>query len=187
MALVGKQRFENVHTNTPPGRSTRATVVEHVERLREVVDRHAAGRCVERFVGEGQRRVRVEVVDDPLVGLRVVLQLGCVHAQHDEARRRCVEVRHPRRTQVEDVAGEAELVVEVTDRGDRAVVDVLHEPQRLVEPRVGTLVGPGEEAFGELLAVADALGVVVVMLATMLGFRSMSGFRRAVVVLTGNV
>ena len=65
-----------------------------------------------------------------------------------------VEVRHPRAHEVEHVAGtvdsDAELVVERTDGGDGAVVDVGDEPQRPVEGGVGAGIGPVEEPGREV-------------------------------------
>jgi hypothetical protein len=136
IALVGKHRFEKVHANTPPGRSTRETSANTSRDACEVVDRHAARDGIERLVGERQRRVGVEVVDDVLGRRRVGGQLGLVHPERDQSRRWRIEVRDPRRAQVEHVAREPELTVELGDRGDRPVVDVRDEPVERVEASV---------------------------------------------------
>ena len=59
--------------------------------------------------------------------------------------RRLLEVRHPRAHEVEHLAVDAELVVERTDRGDGAVVDVGDEPRHPVERVVATGIGAVEE------------------------------------------
>jgi hypothetical protein len=58
-------------------------------------------------------------------------------------------VRHPRAHEVEHVAREVQLLVEVTDRGDGVVVDVGDEPGRRVEDRVVAVVRAVEETRRE--------------------------------------
>ena len=67
----GNSRFENVQTNSPPGRTTRADVAEDFDRTGEVVDRDAADRVVERVVGERQHGIGIEVVHNPRARLLV--------------------------------------------------------------------------------------------------------------------
>ena len=122
-------------TRTSLAAARPADLAEHLDRAHEVVDRHAAHDRVERLVSEGQHRVSVEVVHDRGGRGGVGRELVLVHPEDREAGRCHPEVRHPRPHEVEDVAVDAQLVVEGTDRGDGAVVDVGDEPGHRVETR----------------------------------------------------
>ena len=102
---------------------------EHLDGPDEVVDRHAVDDRVERAVGVRQHGVGVEVLDHAVVGHRVGGELDLVEAEDRQVPRRGAEVADPAAHQVEDVAGQAELVVQRADRGDRAVVDVGEQPR----------------------------------------------------------
>ena len=152
MALVGKQRFENVHTNRPPSTSTRRTSRNTSIGRVEVVDRHAARRGVEAAVGERQARIGVQVVDETARGGLVGGQLAIVHPEDRQLGRRGSEVRDPRRHEVEHASRDSEVLVQRPDRGDRPIVDVGHEPVRFVEVVVGRLVGAPEEPGRETMS-----------------------------------
>jgi len=90
-----------------------------------------------------------------------VVELKGVHPEHDQPLRCPGQVRHPGAAQVEHLAVQTELVVEVTYGRNGAVVDVLHQPRFPVEATV-VLVGPGEEAVGEtVVAVLARDGFIV--------------------------
>jgi hypothetical protein len=59
-------------------------------------------------------------------------------------------VRDPRAHQVEDVAGDPQLLVQGTDSGDGVVVDMGDEPRRRVERGVVSVVDSVEEAGREV-------------------------------------
>jgi hypothetical protein len=86
------------------GRSTRATDA-NISTADEVVDRHTARRGVERLVVEGQLRLLVEVVHDHEVACGFAAS-SSAFIRARRATRRGAEVRHPRRAEVEHVAGE---------------------------------------------------------------------------------
>ena len=120
-------------TRTVPGPQDPPHVAEDLDRVQEVVDRHAADHRIERAVVEGQDGVGVEVVHDRGGGGGVGGQLGLVHPQHGEACRRHSEVGHPGPHEIQDVSADAERFVELADRGDGGVVDVRDEPGHRVE------------------------------------------------------
>ena len=82
-------------------------------------------------------------------------QLVLVHAEDAQVGRWRPEVRDPRAHEVEDVASDAQLLVELADRRDGVVVDVRDQTGRRVELGVVGLVEPCEELGRE----AAALGV----------------------------
>ena len=144
-APVGERAHERRAGPQHPGH-----LVEHLEGPDQVVDRDRAHRPVEAGVGERQRGLAVEILDHPFVSLRVLVELEGVHAEYDETLRGPGQMRHPGAAQVEHLAVQAELVVEIAHGGDGTVVDVLHQPRLAVEATVVVLVGPAEEAVGEV-------------------------------------
>ena len=120
---------------------------EYVEGAGEVVDGDAADDIVERAIGEREVGVAIEVMHDSFGRRRVGLQFLGVHAEYGQALRRILEVRNPRRHQVEHVTLHLEFAVEGADAGDRSVVDMGDEPCRLVELGIVVLVEPGEESW----------------------------------------
>ena len=122
IALVGKQRLENVHTNGPPGRSDAA-------RPRANTSTGGRGSRPTRSTprrrtmpsSNGSARVGVEVVDDPFVppcGLAASSAAFIPSTVRRPGRRGSATPTTPMRSSTSPV--EAELVVERADRRDRA-------------------------------------------------------------------
>jgi hypothetical protein len=105
-------------------------------------------------------RIGVEVVDDRGGRLRVGGELGRVHAEDREPGGCVAKVRYPGTHEVEDVAGQAELGVEVADCRDRGVIDVRDEARQTVEVGVRCRVGPVEEARREPVPVVHGASLV---------------------------
>ena len=121
----------------PPVDQHSSRFAEDVDRTDEVVDGHATRDAVEAAIVERQRRIDVEIVHHATCRHRIRFQLTRVHAEHDELVGSGAEVRHPRRHDVQYAPGEAELVVDVSDGCDRAIVDVRDEAIEHVELVVG--------------------------------------------------
>lgn len=132
-------------------------LVEHFDGLREVVDRHATDGRGECGIDEGERRSRrvIEVETNGLVSHSVRGKLRSIHPNNRERGWLAREVRNPRRHEIKDRSGvclaQAEFLVERSDGGDSAVIDVCHHSGVVVEPIIGRRIGSIEEAIRETL------------------------------------
>jgi hypothetical protein len=130
---------------------------EHLDWLREVVDRHATDSRRERSIDEGERwhwQV-VEVEANDLVSHRVRCEFSGVHPEDAERHWFAREVRNPRRHEIKDRAGvwptQTEFLIERSNGCDGAIIDMRHQPGVVIEPIIGCGVGSIEEAVWKTL------------------------------------
>jgi len=132
------------------GPQNASDLAQHRHRLLQILDRHADHRRIDVRIRKRQRRVAVQVLDEPAVEPRIGGQFGGIHAVADH-----FGINHFRRQMADPAAHQIEqdaargqyAAIELRQRGNCPVVDVMDEPGRLVKKLVLLPIDLGEGAL----------------------------------------
>ena len=150
--LCPEAAVREANDNRGAGAQHAADLAQHDDRLLQILDRDADHRGVGAGIGERQPRVLVEVLHKPTAEARIGGQFLGIHAVADDFAILDLgrQVADPAAHQIEQrAAGRQHGAIKLGQGRDRAVIDVLDEPRRLIEQRVVGFVETGEGARRE--------------------------------------
>lgn len=103
--LCGKAAIRKGHDSTTARTQDAAHLLEHLQRLSEIVDRDNVGNDIEGVVFEWEGRVYIQIANDATRGQGIGVELLLVHADNGERFGRVVvrDVRNPAGAEVQNV------------------------------------------------------------------------------------